>query len=92
MVYKRILKLFKESQTIIDELLDIKSCQISIGQFEKLAKEKGFSIKNKRLYFINPHYETKFNLKPRILYSLLGKIPYIRNFFTTSCFYILSLK
>ena len=35
-------------------------------------------------------YETKFNLRPRKLYNFIGKIPSIRNFFTTSCFYILS--
>ncbi|MTT25236.1 class I SAM-dependent methyltransferase, partial [Parabacteroides merdae] len=40
------------------------------------------------LYFINPNYETKFNLRPRRLWRFLN-IPYIRNFYTTCGYYIL---
>ena len=46
-------------------------------------------IADRRLYFINPHYETKFGLRPRRLSPLIGAIPYVRDFFTTSCFYIM---
>lgn len=56
-----------------------------------LCKNK-YKIVNRQFYLINPHYEVKFGLKPRKLYFLLGNIPYIRNFLTTSCFYILSVN
>lgn len=90
-VYRALLKSFKEKQNCIDELIDIKECQVSIELFEKLIHENGLKIVNKRFWFINPHYKQKFNLKPRRLYSFLSKITYIRNFFTTSCFYITKL-
>ena len=89
-LYKALLKLGGEEQGVIDELLDIKRCQISVGMFKKLAKGANYKILNSRFYFINPHYETKFNLKPRILPSFLTKIPYLRNFYTTACFFIVT--
>lgn len=91
-LYKGLLKTAGEPQTSIDEFLDIKRCQISIGTFRKLAKETGYDILQERFYLINPHYETKFNLKPRILPKLFTSIPYIRNFYTTACFFIVRPK
>ena len=91
-IYKWILSKAKEPIPVIDELLDIKKCRVPIEKFRKLAKRCQFEIRDEQFYFINPHYEIKFNLKPRKLTPLIGKIPYIRNFFTTSCFYILQSK
>jgi len=62
-----------------------------VEKFEKMARATGYGIVDKQLWFINPHYEEKFNLKPRKLNSLLAKIPYVRNFFTTSAFYLLKI-
>lgn len=42
----------------------------------------------KNLY-LNPHYEMKFGLKPRILWEIISGIPYIRDFFSTSCHYLI---
>lgn len=44
---------------------------------------------NQQLYFINPHYETKFGFTPRKLNKHIAHIPYLRNFVSISCFYIL---
>ncbi len=52
-------------------------------------RKEGFEAIDRTFYFINPHYEVKFHLRPRKLYAVIGAIPYIRNFFTTSCFYFL---
>lgn len=87
--YKKVLQLAKEDEPCIQELLNIKKTRCPIELFERLAGEEGLSVVNRELYFINPHYETKFGLKPRKLCLPIGKIPYIRNFFTTSCFYML---
>ena len=73
-------------------MLDIKRTRCTIELFERLARQTQASILHRELYFINPHYETKFHLKPRRLSPLLGAIPHVRNFFTTSCFYILRMK
>ena len=88
-IYKGILKFGGESTGCIEELLSIKETKTSIELFEKLVHEKHITIIDRQLFFINPHYEIKFRLKPRRLYAIIAGIPHLRNFFTTSCFYTL---
>jgi SAM-dependent methyltransferase len=88
-IYRAILSVFDEPQGVIDELLSIKDCRITIEQFRRYARSNGYTIFQETLYFINPHYEIKFNLKPRKLSPVIARIPFIRNFFTTGCFYLL---
>ena len=78
-----------ESQARIDELLDIKQCGLTVEHFERLARQCGYQVAHRQLWFINPHYQQKYGLKPRRLYRWLGVIPVVRNFFSTSCFYLL---
>ncbi|MDD2436471.1 MAG: class I SAM-dependent methyltransferase [Massilibacteroides sp.] len=87
-VYRGILSSFGEDQSCIDELIDIKRCGVTIEMFEKLLKTNDYISLNRCLWFINPHYKQKFNLKPRKLSVSLSHIRYVRNFFTTSCYYI----
>ena len=89
--YRGVLRMFGEKQNCIDELLDIKVCNTSIELFERLIHKNDFKVLDRCLWFINPHYKQKFNLKPRKLYGTLAKVKYIRNFFSTSCFYITKL-
>ena len=37
----------------------------SVELFEKLVHEKHITIIDRQLFFINPHYEIKFRLKPK---------------------------
>ena len=90
-LYKFNLKLFGESRSGIHDLMDIKRCKCPIEKFERTVKTKSFTILDRQLYFINPHYEAKFHLKPRKLWRWIGASPWLRNFFTTSCFYMLKL-
>lgn len=87
--YKKVLQWGGESNGCIEELLEIKQTRASIEPFEALLHEKQFQVVDRTLYFINPHYEIKFGLKPRKLSKALAAIPYLRNFLTTSCFYII---
>ena len=87
-LYEWILRVWKEDERCIRELLNIKRTKCPIELFERIIKEN-FEVIDRTFYFINPHYEVKFHLRPRKLYSVIGVIPYIRNFFTTSCFYCL---
>lgn len=91
-LYRFNLKLFGEDEFRINDLMDIKRCKCPIEKFEKTVKTKPFTIQDRQLFFINPHYETKFHLKPRKLWRWVSAIPYLRDFFTTSCFYMLKLK
>lgn len=91
-LYKGLLKMSSVSQTKIAELLDIKECKVTIEMFRRKASEENLEIVDELMFFINPHYEIKFGLKPRRLCGALSKIPYIRNYFTTSVFYLLKKK
>lgn len=88
-IYKQMLKLFGEDERCVKELLSIKQTRVTIEYFEGLLNETPLMIADKQLWLVNPHYEVKFNLSPRKLPSLLAKIPYLRNFLCTSCFYVL---
>jgi SAM-dependent methyltransferase len=90
-LYRGILKLFGESKETIVCLEEIRDTKISIGRFKKIVTENGFSIKKETLYLINPNYEIKFKLKLRKLPRLLN-IPFLRDFFTTTCYYVLENK
>lgn len=92
MLYKNVLKLFGESANKIDTLLEIKQTGITIERFEKILNTTGYEINKKIHYLINPNYEIKFKLKPRKQINILSEIHFIRNFLTTSCYYVVSTK
>lgn len=87
--YKAVLKWAGESDQCISELLFIKKTRTPIELFERLIRKEHMTIINRTFFFINPHYETKFGLIPRILPTFIKVIPYFRNYCTTSCFYLL---
>lgn len=91
-IYKRILKLFGESDPTIETLLEIKETGISIERFEKTVKDKGYKVVGKIHYLINPIYEWKFGWKPKKQSRLVSKIPYLRNFVTTCVYYIIRIQ
>lgn len=87
--YRWLLKVNKESESTIAEMLDIKKTATPIELFEKVVKDNGLSILNRTLYFINPHYEIKFGMRPRVLWKCIAAIPKFRNLFSTSCWYLI---
>lgn len=88
-LYRSVLRICNEDESCINELLNIKKDRVSIELFESLIEELELDIVDRCLWFINPHYKQKFNLKPRKMYPFIEKIPYVRNFFCTSCFYVI---
>lgn len=91
-IYRLLLKAFGENNDCIKELLSIKQTGISIESFESLVKKTTLNIQNRQLWLINPHYKIKFGLSPRKLSKSMSNIIFLRNFFSTSCFYILKEK
>ncbi len=91
-MYKGVLKMSKVPQNAIDELMSIKRAKMPVEKFELLAHRCGYSIKNRSLWFINPHYQQKFGLRPRRVWKWASHIPYFRNFYTTSALYILMIE
>jgi SAM-dependent methyltransferase len=88
-LYPGLLRAIGESDAVVGELLDIRHCKTPIGRFRQLVARHDCRIVREQLYFINPHYQAKFGLRPRRLTPMIGKIPWIRNFFSTSCFYLI---
>ena len=88
-LYRSLLKMTGESESAIAELLSIKRSQMPIEKFEKLVREANMIVLDHTLWFINPHYRQKFGLKPRQVVSPLNKLKWIRNFYTTSAWYLL---
>ena len=89
-LYKFILKTFGEKESLINNLIEIKQTGISIERFEKIIRKEKYNIDKKTYYFINPNYETKFGLKPRRQTKLISTIPWVRNYFITAMYYVIS--
>ena len=90
-IYSGLLRAAGESDAKIEGLLEIKDTGINLGRFEKIIKREGFSVLKKSLWLINPNFEVKFGLRPRRLPSLIGRIPFLRNFLATTGYYIISV-
>ncbi len=89
-VYKFILKSFGETEAKIKGALEIKETGITIERFEKIIRRNNYTKEKQVFYFINPNYEAKFGLKPRVAWRLISSIPFIRNFFITTNYYLIS--
>ncbi|MGI9138355.1 MAG: class I SAM-dependent methyltransferase, partial [Sediminibacterium sp.] len=88
-LYKYILTVAKQP---VADLLEIKETGISIERFEKFVNKTNYKILHKVHYLINPIYEYKFNLKPKIQFGIIQSIPWLRNYFTTCVYYLITPK
>ncbi len=88
-IYRNILKISGEREEVIKELIELNESKVTLEHFGKLIQETDFKFLAARLYFINPNYEVKFNLKPIVLNKYLAQIPYLRNFLSTTCYAVL---
>lgn len=86
-VYKWVLKSFGEPT---EELLEIKDTGISIERFEKIVKKTNYRVVHKIHYLINPIYKYKFGWKAKKQLPVLKNIPYVRDFFTTCVYYLIT--
>lgn len=91
-IYRFILKSFGESEATIENLLEVKETGITIERFEHILSRTQYQKDKRVFYFINPNYEIKFKLKPRAVWSFIGAIPFVRNFFITTNYYLVSVR
>lgn len=89
-LYRGILRLFKDPEVHINELMYIRRSRMTVEKFEKLCRMNGGKVLDRTLWLINPHYQSKFGLRPVKLRLGMDKIPYLRNWFSTSCWFIVS--
>jgi SAM-dependent methyltransferase len=88
-IYVWIMKIFGETPSKINGLLQVRETRLSIARFNKIVKENNYKVDKVKYYLINPSYQVKFNLKPRML-PWIFNIPYLRDFITSTCYYIIS--
>ena len=69
--------------------MEIKETGISIERFEKIAKQN-YSILKQNLFLVNPIYQYKFGLKPRNQAGVIAAIPYVKDFFSTCAYYLIT--
>lgn len=91
-LYSTLLAKAGESASTVNELMSIKRSRMSIEMFERLVKESEMQVQQRILWFINPHYQQKFHLRPIPEVWPISRIWYVRNFYTTSAWYILNIK
>ncbi len=90
-MYRLLLRSAGENQARIDGLLEIKETGLNLGRFYRITKKEGFFVLKKSLWFINPNFEIKFGLHPRLLPDFFGRIPFLRNFLATTGYFIISV-
>jgi hypothetical protein len=88
-LYTGVLRALRESDRTIEELLEIRDTRISISDFERLVDREGFEVAKRQFYLINPIYRYKFGLRPRKQLKLFEGIPGLRDFVTTTCYYLI---
>jgi len=86
-LYKWLLTRFNEP---VADLLEVRDTGISIEDFEKMVHQTRYKVLHKKLYIINPIYKYKFGWKAKEQFPVLRDIPYIRNFFTTCVYYLIT--
>ncbi len=89
LVYRTILKLSGATTRSISELMDIRASRMTIERFERLTAAAGYTVCRRTHWLVNPHYKQKFHLKPRRQWIFFASISYLRNFYTTSVWYVL---
>ena len=87
-LYPMTLKLMGINESGIKTMEEIRSTGISIERFEKIVKQSDMKVMGKKSYLFNPIYEYKFGIKPRIQWSLITKIPWLRNYLTMGMYYL----
>jgi SAM-dependent methyltransferase len=90
-LYRSLLRTAGESEAKINGLMEIRDTRISLQRFLGIVKRSPFTIRKRTYFLINPNYEIKFNLKKKILPRWMN-IPYVRDFYTTTAYFILEKK
>lgn len=84
-----MMRAFGEAPEARAALLAIKDTGLSIEQFEAMVEAQGLQVETSLHYLINPNFEVKFGLTPRAQAPLVRRLPWVRNFLTTTVYYLL---
>ena len=86
-LYLGLLRFFGENVQAFDEIRDTR---LTINRFLRILRANRYNILAEDHYLVNPIYAYKFGTPPIRQFSLLNKIPFVRDFFTTCVNYLIS--
>ncbi|MDH4070242.1 MAG: class I SAM-dependent methyltransferase [Ignavibacteria bacterium] len=87
-LYRSVLRMFGESKSRVEELLEVKETGISIERFRRIIINEGYRVDREQFFLISPNYEIKFKMRPVRQIRVLSSISFLRNFLTTCCYYL----
>ncbi|MEY4133755.1 MAG: hypothetical protein RL386_105 [Bacteroidota bacterium] len=86
-VYYGLLKYFGEN---VEAFAEVRDTRLTINQFIKFSKNSGFRIAASDHYLVNPIYKYKFGVPAYRQFGIINKIPFVRDFFTTCVYYLIT--
>jgi SAM-dependent methyltransferase len=92
MLYRQILRLANEEESLISELLRIRASALTLEAASVLWKTNHLVTIAEAFYLISPTYEMKFNLRPIRLPRIMSKISWLRNYYTTAYWGVFQLS
>jgi SAM-dependent methyltransferase len=92
LLYGAVLSAFREPREVREELLEIHDYRVGIRSLNRWVAQAQLHPVEQRFYLINPIYAYKFGLRERRQWPLIQSIPWLRDFLTTSGYYLLSAK
>lgn len=87
--YHAVLRAFGESEVRQQVLLEIYDTRLSIRDFERMVFAAGMRIVRRQFYLINPIYRFKFGLRPIKQLPVVRSIPWLRDFTSTTAYYVI---
>jgi 2-polyprenyl-3-methyl-5-hydroxy-6-metoxy-1,4-benzoquinol methylase len=90
-LYEKVIRWSKETDVKREAYLEIYDTRISIERFERIIKAENYKKLRRTFYLFNPNYEVKFNLKPRKVWSFFSGLGFLRNFYTTAMYYVITI-
>lgn len=91
-MYEGLIKKLGESQEEYDYLMSCVDTGITVERFEKCVNASNLKVHHREGYFVAPIYKFKFGLPVMKQPKLFTAIPWFRNVYTTSIYYLLKSK
>ena len=89
-ILKLVLLIFQEDEEVLEKLLEIKDCKMTIRTFIKLYKKLELKKVKSEFFTVRPSHTLRYGLRTRKSY--LSKIPFMRELFVTGATFILKRK
>ncbi len=91
-MYSNVIRKFGETEKFHDYLMSCEATGITVERFEKAVKQSNLKRVHKESYLFAPIYKFKFGLPIVKWPRWIAAIPFVRNLYITSVYYLLKQK